>query len=324
MGIESPTDWNIIIISVLSVGFVFQIAVGVVACRGMLQRKIESKLSGLFVLSWITACTYSISFITTNALEMKGDGFGVYIIYRLIGIPTVMLFFIFLLLTLVLRLRLTFKDSIYRMSQRTYYMFIGIICLLFSITCIISFPFVFGISLHLEEMTFALMAFFFIFFIGSALAVYFFVSNLSKLAKSMRNSMRNTNISAEEISLNKSQQKLVDLAARYLLLFGIATFSSLISCYCGIYAPWTRGGTSEIANAIDFGINIFCLYLQFGFAKNVYLRCCWPLDKLCRRAMSKRTRHSIHELAIASVVNDPGAESPSSDSGKDMRNAQKP
>ena len=219
--------------------------------------------------------------------------------------------FIFLLLTLVLRLRLTFNKFIYRMSQRTYYMFVGIICSMFAMVCLAAVIMVVDGLLYLFFAVY--LPFLFMFLIGSALAVYFFVSNLSKLAKSRMNSMKNINISADDISLDKSQQKLVDLAARYLLLFGIATFSSMLFTVGGIFIAF---GILEVLITIDFCINLFCMALQFGFAQNVYLRCCRCLDKLCRRAMSKRTRSSIHRLSIERARSDSGAGSgPSSDSG---------
>ena len=130
---------NIISISGVVLGFIVQISIGVVACRGMLQSKTDLKLRGLFIVSWLASFITFIIYIAGNVLELNTGEYPAAM--KLSTAYTSLLFFIFLLLTVVLRLRLTFKDSIYRMSQRVYYMFIGICCLLIVIPSILRLVF---------------------------------------------------------------------------------------------------------------------------------------------------------------------------------------
>merc|ERR1712130_42105 len=140
-------------------------------------------------------------------------------------------------------------DSAYAMSQRIYYIFIVILFLLITI------PVVFFAFRH----TFIGFIWLFVFFMGSALAVYFFVSNLFKLAALRNRTMSKACITAEEISLDRFQQKMIDLAARYLLLFGVATLSSLLFTLGGLFVSSLWG----IPVAIAFCINLLCMALQF-------------------------------------------------------------
>merc|ERR1719336_3372194 len=59
-------------------------------------------------------------------------------------------------------------------------------------------------------------------------AVYFFVSNLSKLSRA-RVTSSNEVQTEDDVELDKHQRKLSNLASKYMLLFGIAIGSSTMS-----------------------------------------------------------------------------------------------
>lgn len=300
MEVDGTTDTvNIISIAAICIGLVVNVAIAFIAYRGMHHSKTDPKFKVLFVLSWLTTCFASIACIIGNALEMRTDFFPYVVL--VISTTAIWLFFVLLLMTLVLRLRMTFNDSIYQMSQCTYFVFIAILCILFAVTC--TGP----AFVHLPVLTIPI--FFFFFFMGSALAVYFFVSNLSKLAKSRRNTLSKMNISETDISLDRSQQKMMDLAARYLLLYGVATLSSMMFTVGCLFLLGQH--VLDITITIDCSINLICMYLQFGFAKNHYQRCCGCMDRLCRGAITKRTKSSIHKLSVERVRSRSTAESAS-------------
>merc|ERR1719471_103063 len=73
------------------------------------------------------------------------------------------------------------------------------------------------------------------FAVGSFLAVKLFVSNPSKLAKSRATSVRDLTVHHKEVNLDESQQKLVDLATKFMLLYGIAVLSTMC---CWIISVW--------------------------------------------------------------------------------------
>merc|ERR1719334_3060135 len=60
-----------------------------------------------------------------------------------------------------------------------------------------------------------------VFLIGSVVAVYLFIRNLRLLINTRSTTEYNTDIVVDAIQLDESQQKLSDLAARYVLLFSV-------------------------------------------------------------------------------------------------------
>ena len=124
MDIDGTSDTvNIIAIATVSAALIVQTIIGGVTCRGMYRNETGVELKVLFILSVLIACTTSISCIVGNALEMATGVFPAYTFT--IAYSGTLTFFSLLLMTLVLRLRVTFKDSIYRMSNCTYCVFIG-------------------------------------------------------------------------------------------------------------------------------------------------------------------------------------------------------
>merc|ERR1719334_2213312 len=49
---------------------------------------------------------------------------------------------------------------------------------------------------------------------------------------------------------------------------------------------------------IDFTINLFCAYLQFGFAENHYRKCCWCSDLIIRSMTSRWIKRKIFALTL--------------------------
>ena len=147
-----------------------------------------------------------------------------------------------------------------------------------------------------ESIWIGTLIFFCVFCIGSAMAVYFFVSNLSKLAHAREQTLEKMNMTEEDIRLDKFQLRLIHLAARYLLLYGIASLSSILLTVAAIFI---LGRTIvDIFVSIDFCINLICMYLQFGFAQEHYRGCCGCFDRMCRRSISDKTKRSIHQLSV--------------------------
>ena len=133
------------------------------------------------------------------------------------------------------------------------------------------------------------------------MAVYFFISNLRKLAHAREHTLEKMNISEEDIRLDKFQLRMIHLAARYLILYGVATISSVIlTVICGIFIFQQEAllSVAGVPICIDFCVNLWCMYLQFGFAHEHYRGCCGYLDGLCRKVISINTRRSIHRLSV--------------------------
>merc|ERR1711874_784354 len=94
------------------------------------------------------------------------------------------------------------------------------------------------------------------------------------------------------------QQQLSDLSSKYTLLFAVAMVSTMLltvlSCALNIYLR-------PQFMFIDLSINLWCIYLQFGFAKHHYEICCGCCDKRCRDYGSKRTRRMMLKIISSSM-----------------------
>merc|ERR1719242_283280 len=114
--------------------------------------------------------------------------------------------------------------------------------------------------------------------IGCILAVYFFVSNLHKLAKSRVTSTQILSISPKGIELDQQQQRLSDLSSKYMMLFGFAMTSTILFIILGLCVPLQLRFNIFI---LDLTVNLWCIYLQFSFVSDHYRMCCgWCDGKL--------------------------------------------
>ena len=215
------------------------------------------------------------------------------------------LFFVCLLANLVCRLYITFKGSVYGMSNIMYISFVLILLLLFLIPSFV-FP---VLVLHLEwnepvlpqwflqYAYYATFSFLGLFMMGSALAVYYFTRNLDQLATARNISLQKLAVDEEGIALDRMQQRMIDVAARYVLLFVIATLSTMLATVLSFMINFDSG-LRDIGFSIDSCINLLCLSLQFAFAHEQYQKCCGCCDVWCRDLISRRTRRALHMHSI--------------------------
>ena len=200
------------------------------------------------------------------------------------------LFWVSLLANLVFRLHLTFYQSAYKMSPSIIcifkFIFIAEVCvviLLIAADVSLNFGIYYGcwpwnpyhdIIYWTYDVLWWIYLLFFV--IGSILAVRYFVKSLSKLAQSQ----------VDTPKLAATRQRLIDLSTKYLLLYGIALFSTILSaatCYILWNSMW------GILSAIDYCINLLALYLQFASAQKLYRRCCGCLDRQCKKIVHDRS-----------------------------------
>ena len=140
-----------------------------------------------------------------------------------------------------------------------------------------------------------------LYIIGSIAAVRYFVGNLQKLAKLRATSLRDVTVKEEDISLNSTQQQMVNVSAKYILLFFVAiisTVSTIIVATVLDNYPHLKAIYSMFWT-FDFCLNFICLYLQFSFAAEHYHKFCGCLDNVCRAMVSKRTKRVIHGESIS-------------------------
>lgn len=265
--------------------------------------RINPYLKSLFLISVLSAWSGTMADLIGNIIMLQSGAYpnACTQIYA----QSTGFFFVAMLATLVLRLYMTFQHSIYRMSKTLTYIFITIFALSFVLSVVGAILLVLYPDSP-EKIAYGTgIPFFLMFFIGTALAVTFFVRNLAKLAKTRADSasMRNVvDIKEDDIKLNEQQQRLSDLCARYILLYFMATFSTNL---CYFVLALTINVDSQFRNvfySVDYCVNLICLYLQFGFAQAHYHQCCGCLDRPCKRFLSRRAKKSILKSYTASEI----------------------
>ena len=186
------------------IGLVIQCSIGIVTSRKMNQkRNMHIPLKVVFSATVLGACSATIAALVGIVMVMLSYSFpnACLTIFLLITY----FFWISIWSTLVLRLHLTFVDSVYRMTKYKYYLFLTIFILLLmtSSTGVISFIPAETSDIFLQIGLVALASFFILFIIGSVLAVRYFVGNLNKLAKARVEAIRRSSITADEIQLDE-------------------------------------------------------------------------------------------------------------------------
>jgi len=196
--------------------------------------------------------------------------------------------------TLQIRLYCVFKDSVYAMSRSMLSFFIFLFVLF---VCFGTAAFVFDLIVDLSgdqnayEMSWKMFwCEGFTFFVSGTLAVYLFCQNLWNLVKQHLIFSDKSEVEA----LMHSQRHLIHLTARYLLLFIIASVSSLamlpITLWSAKDAHHLHYGTII---AVDVAINVLMLYLQYTFADSHYRTCCGKLDMCFVRLLSMNMRRVV-------------------------------
>lgn len=246
-----------------SIALVVQCTIGMIAFRKMSSRRhIGTKVITSFLFSFISASCFTITVIAWELLNLWNQDLSICIALWVVSGGS---FFLSLLWTLILRLKLTFNDSAYRMSSTMSTIFIVILLSLFLAFVVVSIlVFFMSYSDWLLIFYITFIAGLCPYFIGSALAVYFFVNNLLKIARAQATVLSEDYVIGRDVSMDlavEKQQKLSDLAARYMMLFIIAVTST--SC-TNIIALLVNDGSSwrNSIYAFDSCVNLWCIFLQ--------------------------------------------------------------
>ena len=211
------------------------------------------------------------------------------------------LFIICLLVILLLRLYITFKQSMYELTNYQKILFItfygfGSILFIFSTTCNFIVPSVeyqrYGFIIWWISLIFGIIGFF-MYIIMAIYGMILFSNNLIKLMR-LRKSMNDevsSNIKPENVD-----SKLLSSVSRYVSLFTLAILTTITTFL--LYAVLNIAGLLNIdviygvyicIFSIDILVNISCLHLQFAFAAIHYEKYCKCLAKHCYLFMMKRT-----------------------------------
>jgi len=300
-------------ISISSVALLTQCGIGVLTIMKAMKLKRNLNkclLTGCFLFSFCSCCVSTVSWMINCSLwYISGSEQG-------IPLPTLSLYFlssgVFILSilgTFILRLHMTFKHRLYRMALPLKMVFILLLSasllgfVVLSTSCFI-LPWDHWLHL-LYPILFPSIC---LYLIGIVLALYFFVSRLTKLAKAQEITLRDSKITLSDIKLDKQQQELSDLAAKYTMLFSITLLSTVLMQILGLIVN-LHSGLRWALIAVDFTVNLHCIYLQFSWAKGDYGRWCGCCDHKFRGIITRRTQKRIYKHSIELLKTKVGSES---------------
>lgn len=300
-------------ISSLSAALLVQCIIGITAVRKMRKnRNLNVVLTSLFLMCLFCACAFSVCLIALHsAWGHQGDDYDMGITQQIvyfIHCLSIGCFFTTLLLIFSRRLYVIFKDTVYRMSSAQIIMFkviewVGLIAwIVFSV--LVSFTSLWRNRI-VQSMLYVVLC---LYMIGCILALHLFVLNLSRLAKTLgitsnlrmivTDSQNGRTSKPDDIKLRPQQRDLSNLAAKSMLLFMIAIGSTIISDVIIAFGINFNSGLRDCIYDWDLCVNLWCIYLQFAFAKDHYKKCCGCCDRRLRRWTSKETQRRIYKHSM--------------------------
>jgi len=309
----------------MSICVAIQMAIGVVGIRQLINDdKVQKHFKLLFVISLIccllpsTSSIVSVPIYTMYSLSMNHTTWAMYLGG---GGTSAFSFFYCLLLIAVLRLRFVFREFM-TMSDRTYAGFKCLFATLFGSICAFWVVIVFAAVLFSNDplrddvvaqwtscaVSVLQLSFWFLYAVGSFSAIRLFVNNIRRLvllqSRGLEDAPQNLEAQrSEDVTFSKQQERLVNLAAKYMLLFIIAISSDIVFVFLLGNAVSIESGIRHVFLVIDLTINMMCVYLQFAFATKQYMRCCGRVHRQWRKRVNLIAKRAIRKQSIELVAN---------------------
>ena len=296
------------VISLTSICLICQMGIGFITGRQMASHKnIRTQFKVTFGACLVFAIAGTIMEILWSPIFW--DSWNITTIVILICFNVLCGFSLFTcsLLILVLRLRLVFSEFM-QMSNRIYIGFKCILTVLYLIILFLCIVVVMAADYSTDTFTddtyshevFIVIyvlgfSFFVLYSIGTVCATLFFLNNLRNVALSQVSSPCNLE---EDIPLNKQQQRIINLASRYALLFLIAVSSDIVIIVLLNSTVNIESGIRYVLFAMDFTINLICVYLQFAFSGEHYRRCCGCIHMIWKKRVGNIVRRAIRKHRI--------------------------
>ena len=298
-------------ITLISICLICQMAIGFIAVRQIESHKnIPTQIKVPFGACFVFAIASTIVLIPWSPIFSSSWNTNTHVILYCFLFFCLFSFWTCLLLILVLRLWVVFSEFM-QMSNRMNIGFKCIFTVLFLITLFVFIVILMGadidystdtlfVDTHSDEEIIIIyvlaFSFIFLYLIGAVCATLFFLNNLRKLALSRTSSSRNLEAQqTEDIPLNDQQERIINLASRYALLFIIAMTSDIVVMVLLNFAVSLESGIRNVFFAMDCTVNLFCVYLQFAFAGEHYMRCCGCIHRRWRKRVDKIARRAIHK-----------------------------
>eukprot|EP01084_Bolivina_argentea_P040022 73944_1 len=284
---------EVIAITIVSITLVIVLIIGIITVKNLMKdKKMNCLLKWLFYINLSSGCIIlitQISFVSFCFIATDNIRDVMVFFMAIISFVCIPLQPLCILGTLLVRLHITFKDSIYKMSnmlRNTFILLYIWVVLIHLATIIAAFIYILlpphGVTLngYFIFLMFWLLGSF-SYLLLAIWTVYIFCNNLLKLATSV---------------VVSSQHKLIHITSKYIFLFSIATLTTLLQIILGGLGNYVVGNyidttlpheTVHIAAGIDCCVNIICLYLQYSFASNIYDKYCFKMDCCCEKMITK-------------------------------------
>ena len=324
----SPTI-KIINVSLILIAFLIQCTIGAIAMVKMRTSKTSDGDVGMltrmvFLFSVFCACVFMVTLLPILLLGHLEDAHEedvidtnhgdrdvtqtnerhvvheILIYFHLMSLGCL---FLSLLTSLILKLYVTFKNSVYSMSSVLIHSFSILIAVYFVVLTIFCALWSFMSGTHPIVLSILFILLVLIFVMGSALSIFFFIQTLKKLVEARElalagNVMRTNHLRRRDFKLDTQQQALANLSSKYVMLFTIAVVTTILTQIAALSVNFSSGLRSTIC-ALNLCIVSWCLYLQFTFAKDHYQKSCGCCDTRCTSAISRKSQRRIHEQVMS-------------------------
>ena len=314
---------EIISISLSTTALIFGVVLGIIFMSKMRRmKKLHNLLKLIIIITVICQILYTLS-ATSIPVLCHNINENV----SMIGMTCSLLFYFImmcaLLGTLIIRLHLTFRHSIYKIPFIKQF-----ILMIFFILTMCSFITAVGLYLscviqwdqldtesesgdneiqsRIKWVIYFAMIAWSQYIITAAFAVFLFAQNMLKLTKKRASTMRNIMNPQRDINLqnetelNKSQSKYINNTSRYVSLFTwalISSFVTMLSPMVANYIPSVFDGRFIylilISGSIDGTINVICLLLQYSFCNPFYYKYCKWMECCWKRIFIRRAHKAL-------------------------------
>ena len=251
------------------------VILSVIAIALVKQLKLDEHTQKPIKIVYIIACMCSIVATTINLIYSTGcvDSFR-YSPLLAIFVGAYYCVLVSVLLTLLLRLHYTFKESMFRM--KSYQKWIIIIISLCGLILALIYLITLTINVHAHYVIGSLGL---IYFGLSLYGMCLFSSKMYTLTKMRKSSMVDVENANDTKTFNKHQGKLLYMTTKYVTLLSIAMISTWMNIF--IFLTVHDADTTGVLMCIDCVINVICLYLQYPCNREYYDKYCICFGNCC-------------------------------------------
>ena len=270
----------------------------IISVRSLLQLKSRKEIQKVIKNIYLLICIGSITATTTcliATLLYSNEPDSLCLFLWTLFFASYPLVLCGVLAILLLRLYLTFRESVLEITLYQKWIFIVLYSFNIIITIILNLTYALSIVDNLIYAIYVAVASM-IYFILSLYAMSLFSSKMFALMRMRQYSMDK----GKPDTFDEKHKRLLYSTTKYVTLLSIAILSTFVFAVCGVFANYyveIDGLVSSVA-CIDCVINIICLYLQYPFNNKYYDKyckcfgncCMYFFIKICKKKKKDRKR----------------------------------